>query len=191
MMKHWQEHHSQEQTGPKFRVRKVDSFRDSLSRQISESVRIDLRGENVLNSRTEYSRCRLPRLTLDKEVWKTARKEEEKLLESVNKEDNERDHEDCRIMEMRQKEADRMTKKRKTGNDRGKAERRTLDPLLEWGNGEGDENLEDGGIMRWLGLELQADRSDLKLFYSLLKTDPQSSQIYSHYTESVFVKHSS
>ena len=52
---------------------------------------------------------------------------------------------------MRQKEENRMAKKRKTGEDRGEAKRKTFDPLLEWGNGEGDDNLEDGDIRRWLG----------------------------------------
>ena len=52
MLKHWQECHSQEKGRPRFRVKKVNSFRDPLTRQISESVRIDLRGENVLNSKT-------------------------------------------------------------------------------------------------------------------------------------------
>ena len=51
MLKHWQEFHSLEEDGPRFKVRKVSSFRDSLTRQISESVRIDLRGENVLTAR--------------------------------------------------------------------------------------------------------------------------------------------
>ena len=58
-----------------------------MTRQISESVRIDLRGENVLNSRTEYSRCRLPRLTLDKDEWRTAKRKKRELLEKEDSED--------------------------------------------------------------------------------------------------------
>ena len=63
MLKHWHEKHQDEKGEPRFRIRLVRSFGDALTRQMSESVRIDLRGENVLNSRTEYFRCRLPRLT--------------------------------------------------------------------------------------------------------------------------------
>ena len=96
MLKHWQECHSLEETGPRFRVRKVDSFRDSLTRQIS--VRIDLRGENVLNSKTEYSRCRIPRLTIDKEVWKISRKEEKKLQAIVNDEARNKEEEKYKIL---------------------------------------------------------------------------------------------
>ena len=49
-----------------------------MTRQISESVRIDLRGGGVLDSKTEYSRCRLPRLTVDMEEWRVKKKEEKK-----------------------------------------------------------------------------------------------------------------
>ena len=44
-------------------------------------MRINLRGENVLNYKTEYSRCRLPRLTIDREDWKTKRLKEDELIE--------------------------------------------------------------------------------------------------------------
>ena len=36
-------------------------------RQIDHPEQIDLRGSGVLNSRSEYSRCRLPRLMIDME----------------------------------------------------------------------------------------------------------------------------
>ena len=83
-LKHWQEKHGEEEGEPRFRVRLTRSFGDALTRQISESVRIDLRGENVLNSRTEYSRCRLPRL--DKEEWRTAKRKEKELLQKEDEE---------------------------------------------------------------------------------------------------------
>ena len=34
-----------------------------------------------MNSKTEYSRCRLPRLVIDNEEWRKAKKEERKDLE--------------------------------------------------------------------------------------------------------------
>ena len=42
---------------------------------MAEAVRIDLRGENILNSKAEYSRCRVPRLRVDMEGWKEKVKE--------------------------------------------------------------------------------------------------------------------
>ena len=61
-IKHWLTDHTDLLAPPKFRFTIIRSFQDPLSRQLSEAVRIDLRGENILNSRTEYSRCRVPRL---------------------------------------------------------------------------------------------------------------------------------
>ena len=48
---------------PHFRFKIGKKFQDSLSRQVSESVRIDMR-EEVLNSKSVYSRNRLPRLEI-------------------------------------------------------------------------------------------------------------------------------
>ena len=54
---------------PKFKFTIVASFQDPLTRQIAESVRIEKGGENILNSKSEYSRCRVPRLRIDMEGW--------------------------------------------------------------------------------------------------------------------------
>ena len=70
MYKHWQVSHSELQEAPRFRIKVVGSFKDALSRQLSEAVRIELRGEGVINSKAEYSRSRIPRLKIDKEEWK-------------------------------------------------------------------------------------------------------------------------
>ena len=53
------------------------SFQDPLSRQLSEAVRIDLRGEGILNSKGEFNRCKVPRLTVDLEGWTKKKKVEE------------------------------------------------------------------------------------------------------------------
>ena len=63
--KHWETCHMGEGR-PRFKFSIVRSFQDCLSRQIAESVRIGLR-VHVLNSQAVYSRCRLPRLTVDRE----------------------------------------------------------------------------------------------------------------------------
>ena len=57
-----------EQEPPKFNSKMVvASFQDAKSWQLSEAVRIDLRGENVLNLKSDYSRCKVPRLIINKE----------------------------------------------------------------------------------------------------------------------------
>ena len=70
--------HSDLPEPPKFKMKVVASFQDSLNRQINESVRIDLRGGGILNSKTEYSSCRLPRLVIDQEKWKTMKRQRSK-----------------------------------------------------------------------------------------------------------------
>ena len=65
---------------PPFHIKVVSSFKDSMTRQISELARIDLRGGGVLNSKTEYSRCHLPRLTVDMDDWRTRKKKERREL---------------------------------------------------------------------------------------------------------------
>ena len=70
IIKHWATSDPEMKAAPKFRMKVISSFQDALTRQISESVRIDMRGEGIINSNTEYSRCRFPRLVIDNEEWK-------------------------------------------------------------------------------------------------------------------------
>ena len=81
MIKHWLSSHADLQEPPKFSMNVVGSYKDALSRQLSESVRIDLRGGGVLNSRTEYSRCRNPQLVVHMDEWKKKKAEDTILLE--------------------------------------------------------------------------------------------------------------
>ena len=48
---------------PKFKFRLVKSFKDPMSRQLAEAVRIELRGNDILNSKAEFNRSRVPRLS--------------------------------------------------------------------------------------------------------------------------------
>ena len=77
-------------TPPKFKFKILASFQDPLTRQIAESVRIEGAGEGILNSKSEYSRCRVPRLRLDMEGW--IRLQKEKATDKVEvPEDDEED----------------------------------------------------------------------------------------------------
>ena len=62
----------------------ISSFKDPLFRQLSEDVRIELRGENILNSKAEFSRCRVPHLKVDLEGW-MVKKAEERVQNNTNK----------------------------------------------------------------------------------------------------------
>ena len=65
---------------PKFTMRVIRSYKTALSRQI-EAVRIRRRGGEgrILNSKSEYSRCRIQRLVLDENDEELDKLEEEEL----------------------------------------------------------------------------------------------------------------
>ena len=69
-VKHWLTDHQDLQAPPRFRFKLVRKFNDPMSRQLAEAVRIELRGASILNSKSEYTRCRVPRLRIDLEGWK-------------------------------------------------------------------------------------------------------------------------
>ena len=54
-------------------MRPVKFFRTALTRQLAEAVRIQRWGEDiVLNSRSEYNRCKIGRLTIGENLDKEA-----------------------------------------------------------------------------------------------------------------------
>ena len=70
---------------PEFCMRTVRFFRSALSRQVGEAVRIMRRGGAgaILNSKSKFDRCRIPRLVLDDKEdseEEVRRKEEQRLL---------------------------------------------------------------------------------------------------------------
>jgi hypothetical protein len=67
MVKHWANHHGGGET-PAFMFKVAKRYKTALTRQVGEAVRIEMRG-NVLNSKSEFTRCRIPRLVID-ESWK-------------------------------------------------------------------------------------------------------------------------
>ena len=82
-MKHWFLDHPEEVDPPKFRVRFIGSYKDAMSRQVKEAIRIQNR-PGSLNSKGEYGGGRITRLVVEKsavdkkkEEIKTRRKQEE------------------------------------------------------------------------------------------------------------------
>ena len=68
-IKHWILCHPELPEPPAFRFKIIKRFKDPMSRQLSEAVRIELRGNGILNSKGEYNRCRVPRLRVDMTEW--------------------------------------------------------------------------------------------------------------------------
>ena len=164
MVKHWLSDHAEEETRPDFKFKVVATFKDALTRQIAESVRIDRRGAGVLNSRTEYSRCRLPRLTIDRSEWELAemaRKEREDVeirnqMEVIN-EDDILGNEGGAIWSMGMKSS-RTEKRKKSGieEEKRKRKKRKLEVLVDWG---GPMTEQEEGIRKWLEVDEDGGRS--------------------------------
>ena len=53
---------------------------DPLSRQLAEAVRIERRGLEILNSKNEFSQCRVPRLVINLEEWRLKSKEKDTVV---------------------------------------------------------------------------------------------------------------
>ena len=56
-IKHWLTDHQELLAPPKFKFKMIQSFQDPMSRQLAEAVRIELRGSDALNSKSEYNMC--------------------------------------------------------------------------------------------------------------------------------------
>ena len=81
MVKHWSLHHEGGEQPP-FRFDIVKRYQTALARQVGEAVRIEMRG-SVLNSKSEFNRCRLTRLIVD-ESWKEGKKQEQEEEKAAN-----------------------------------------------------------------------------------------------------------
>ena len=71
---------------PNFVMRAIKYYRTALSRQIGEACRIRRRGGqgNILNSKSEYDRCRIPRLIVEEQdMEKLNRIDEQELQETL------------------------------------------------------------------------------------------------------------
>ena len=136
MIKHWADSHGELQEPPQFKFKVVASFKDALTRQVSEAVRIELRGAGVLNSKSEYSRCRIPRLTIDQDEWRTMKKAERKELEPptpIQEEELDDGYEEPIIEGTGYEE-----KKRKQNiTDSANSKRRKLEETSTWGKKTG------------------------------------------------------
>ena len=132
-VKHWLLHHQELKGPPAFRYKIIASFKDPMTRQLSEAVRIELRGSEVLNSKSEYSRCRVPRLRVDLEGWK-----QKQSKESTNQAEPHLNEEAEKSLQ-----EDSSNNKRKKDQGEGiniqtstrKSKRRKLECLVGWGDG--------------------------------------------------------
>ena len=140
-IKHWLSSHEDLLAPPEFKFTIIKTFQDPLTRQLSEAVRIERRGEEILNSKSEFSRCRVPRLRVDMEGWKEKKKtlEQEAGITSSRTssqlvEPSIQEVEEKRLQEEAELSLSERDIKRKTGMQEGsKSKRRKLAKVAGWG----------------------------------------------------------
>ena len=88
IFKHWMLSHPGMNTLPAFRFRIVAQYRDCLSRQVGEAIKILYSQDHLLNSKSEYLNNCLTRISVPEEAWEKIQREiregEEERLEGEN-----------------------------------------------------------------------------------------------------------
>ena len=105
MKKHQDLVHSGEQAD--FIMRVIGSHESALSRQVSEAVRIRRRGGEgqILNSKSEYTRCHIPRLQVEDKEEATRREQQQQ--EEWEQRDMELDADQREWMQRKTRERDK------------------------------------------------------------------------------------
>ena len=144
ILKHYLDNLDEELEDIKFGMRIRSTARNAFERQVAESVLIqqESNNHNILNSKSEYNRCALPRLTTKlgekfekwkKEELEDKKKEEdlEKKIRTLRKERNKKRDVHINVQHLPPME------RRKTGEEKYMSIRQ----LLEWKKEERDENI--------------------------------------------------
>ena len=69
ILKHWMITHPEKNTPPQMAFKINSMFRDCLSRQMEEALRINYTGDRILNSKNEYLTNCISRLTIEEDAW--------------------------------------------------------------------------------------------------------------------------
>ena len=88
MVKHWIEKHPEMNELPPFTITILRSFKDCLTRQVSEAVTMYLSRDRLLNSKNEYVQNCISRVTVEEDKYQRKireRQEEQEELENAEK----------------------------------------------------------------------------------------------------------
>ena len=133
MHKHWELHHEGRKTEFSFNI--LGFFRTPLERQVAEGVRIARTGATrLLNSKAVYSRCPLPRLSIDKEEVEENLGDVQKTME---------DDDDDEVFEDESVERMIMTGSRLEKTMARQKKRNKTRDLLCWGEWEAEDQVGD------------------------------------------------
>ena len=81
IVKHWMEVHPENPGIPPWRFRTVSSFKDCLTRQLTEAVAISLSGDTLLNGKFDYLSNCITRVTVNEDAYEKKRREMREELE--------------------------------------------------------------------------------------------------------------
>ena len=91
IIKHWMLSHKDLDQRPPFAFKVITQYKDCLSRQIGEAIKIQRTTDNILNSKCEYLSNCLTRLTVLEDDWERRRREkDEEIAENEEKAELER-----------------------------------------------------------------------------------------------------
>ena len=143
MIKHWLTSHVEEETCPDFKFRIVGSYKDCLTRQVSEAVMIHYSKDILLNSKNEYNSNCLTRLTIDENKFEKKTRERLEAIEEA------KEKEAWELFKNRKRKEGKRRKKflevPEVRNQGGQQWTRSLPPL-HWIQGRNQEV----GKRRWL-----------------------------------------
>ena len=109
-----------------------------MTRQLAEALRIDLRGEGLLNSKSEYNTCPIPGRKVDLQVGKLNRTK----TDSSNQE-GEQDKRNHEAEESLQERDHKRKNPDVPRNETRKCKRRILELLNNWGENENCNLMDD------------------------------------------------
>ena len=102
MSKHWLTVHGHDQQKPEFGMKVIRSHKSAFSRQVHEAVLIEMAEGGLLNSKGEFNRCEIPRLTvhMGQKEWEDKIEETEEITELEEESQIEARHGNKRISEV-------------------------------------------------------------------------------------------
>ena len=82
-MKHWMQQHAEDDVMPHFTFTILQSFRDCLSRQVAEAIRIHYSKDTLLNSKNEYGSNHLARVMVEEDAYSKKKRARQEGMEEV------------------------------------------------------------------------------------------------------------
>ena len=159
---------------PRFKFNLISSFKDALTRQISEAVRIERGRVEILNSKSEFNRCRIPRLRIDLEGWNIMKKKgveqdgnKEQEISEADTGDKESDRMDEEILNRAEEVGRREeTKRKQVDEDKiesggRKKKKLKFDKVVSWGEESNSHVGEQGRMEDWVESMLPEDVPDV------------------------------